>query len=87
MDKKLEGLLYTAMVYADAEQQAEFFNVVARELFNACGGRYGHTGRGGYRLGYEGQCVEIVKFLKKDGRDFIKDLYESIKVDEREIRN
>lgn len=76
----MNNILERLFAEADAEEQAEFINMIARETWVACGGN-----RGGGLKGFEMQMSYLSKGLNKDGRACIKELYEFIKLREEDL--
>lgn len=76
----MSDLIRIAFSIANDEQQAEFINTAARELFVRCGGR----GRG-VCTGYENQVCMISAHINDDGRQFIKDLHEFLELREKDM--
>jgi hypothetical protein len=72
-----DSMLGKVFALSDAEEQAEFLNVAARTLKAVCR----------VHDGYEDmQMCRIAEYLDGDGRRFIKDLAEFVKVDEETPR-
>ncbi len=75
-----DPILAKAFAVADATEQANLIDGMARELFVVCGGRFS---RYSPLAGYEPQCCEISRKLSKDGIQFIKDLHSFIELREK----
>ena len=70
-----ETLLSRAFSEANAEEQANLLNCLARELYVRCGGSNK----------MESQCCYMSDKLNKDGIALIKKLYEFIELREEEM--
>lgn len=77
-----DPILAKAFACANSIEQAGMIDAMARELFVVCGGRFS---RHSMLAGYEPQCCEISRELKKDGIQFIKDLHEFILLREKDM--
>lgn len=79
----MDNILAKAFAVSNATEQASMLNILARELFVACGGRYGRDITSSQ--GYEMQCCYISKDLDKDGIQLIKDLHNFILLREKDM--
>lgn len=78
----MSDVLAKALSVSDADEQAEFINTLARELWVVCGGKFGRDGRGGF----EQQICFLSDRLDKAGIHLIKELAEFIRLREEEMQ-
>jgi hypothetical protein len=69
------GILAKAFSCADATEQAQMLNTMARELYVACKGR----------MGFETQCCYITDELTSDGMAFVEMLAGFVKLRREEM--